>query len=175
MSRAARISIILLLAVLVTAMGCARSPEAQKARHLARGDKYFAHEQYREAIIEYRNVLRFEPANVQAVRQAGFAHYQLGEAAPAVGYLRKAEGLAPVNLEVRQTLATIYLLVGLPAEAWQEAAFILERDAKNFDALALLAGAARTAQEIATAIRRLEAVRGDFADQAKFYLVLGGL
>src|SRR5881628_1533125 len=58
---------VLLLALLLAMMGCARSPEAQKARHLARGDKYFAHAQYREAVIEYRNVLRFEPAKTEEV------------------------------------------------------------------------------------------------------------
>src|SRR5688572_25415104 len=55
---------LLLLVALVVAAGCARSPEAQKARHLERGDKHFAREQYREAVIEYRNVLRIEAANL---------------------------------------------------------------------------------------------------------------
>src|SRR2546426_11836366 len=36
-----------------------------------------AHE-YQEALIEYWNVLRVDPAHPQAVRQAGLAHYHLG-------------------------------------------------------------------------------------------------
>ena len=64
MARPSRLWMVLLLAGLVAAAGCARSPEAQKARHLERGDKYFAREQYQEAIIEYRNVLRIEPADI---------------------------------------------------------------------------------------------------------------
>ena len=86
---------VLLLALLLAMMGCARSPEAQKARHLARGDKYFARAQYREAVIEYRNVLRFEPAHAQAVRHLGLAHYKLGELAPAFSYLRTSKELDP--------------------------------------------------------------------------------
>ena len=69
---------VLLLVVLAATIGCARSPEAQKARHLERGDKYFARTQYQEALIEYWNVLRVDPAHPQAVRQAGLAHYHLG-------------------------------------------------------------------------------------------------
>ena len=175
MAGATRWWVVFLLAVLVAITGCARSPEARKARHLERGNKYFARAQYREAVIEYRNVLRFEPANAQAVRHLGLAHYKLGELAPAFGYLQKSKEVEPANLEVRQKLATIYLLGGLPAEARREAAFVLEKDAKNFDALTLLAGAARTPQEIAAEIRRLEAARGDFAERAKFHLSLGSL
>ena len=175
MSRAVRVWILLVLVLLLAMMGCARSPEAQKARHLARGDKYFARAQYREAVIEYRNVLRFEPAHAQAVRHLGLAHYKLGELAPAFSYLRTSKELDPVNLEVRQKLATIYLLGGRSAEARQEATFVLEKDAKNFDALTLLASAARTPQEIAAEIRRLETARGDFAERAKFHLSLASL
>src|SRR6266702_3933730 len=92
--------VILLVVGLVVAASCARSPEAQKARHLERGDKYAAREQYREAIIEYRNVLRYDGANVRAMRQLGVAHYTLGEPAQAYRYLLKAQELAPGDLEV---------------------------------------------------------------------------
>jgi hypothetical protein len=34
--------------------GCARSPEARKARHLERGDRFFEAARHREAMIEYR-------------------------------------------------------------------------------------------------------------------------
>lgn len=167
--------IVVSLTALVAVAGCARSPEAQKARHLERGDKHFVRQQYREAIIEYRNALGFEPANVQAIHQLGLAHYQLGELPQAFGYLQKSKALDPANLDVRQKLATIHLLGGQPAEALQETAIILDKDAKNLDALALFAGAARTPQEISTAIRRLEAARRDFTDRAKLHLALGSL
>ncbi len=41
------------------------SPESKKAHHLARGNQYFSQELYKEAILEYRNVLRFDAANDQ--------------------------------------------------------------------------------------------------------------
>src|SRR5207245_10480566 len=97
-SRTARGWVVCVLAVLVAVAGCARSPEAQKARHLDRGDKYFARGQYREAIIEYRNVLRVEAANVRVTRQLGLAHYQLGEAGSGVDCLEESRRLDPPNV-----------------------------------------------------------------------------
>ena len=44
---------------------CACSQEARKARHLERADQYFDQKEYREAVIEYRNVLQIEEDNAQ--------------------------------------------------------------------------------------------------------------
>ena len=108
MSRRLLASIVLLLTALVVTAGCARSPEANKARHLDRGDKYFAREQYREAVLEYRNVLRIEGTNARAIRQLALAHYQLGNLGQAFSYLLKSQELDPENSEVRLKLGTIY-------------------------------------------------------------------
>jgi len=140
---------LLLLIGLLLAGGCDRSPEAKKARHLERGDRYFKKEQYREAVIEYRNVLRIEPTNPRAFEGLGLSHYQLGEAGQAFRYLLKAQELNPNNVDVRLKLGTIYLAGRRPEEAEAEAAFVLEKDPKNLEALILLAGAADTPEELA--------------------------
>src|SRR6266542_4583704 len=127
---------LLIMGLLVVA-GCSRSPEAQKARYLERGDKYAAREQYKEAILEYRNVLRLDPANQRATVQLGLLHYQLGEVAQAFRYLLKAEQLSPDNLDVRLKLGRIYLLGDRAEEARREVTFVLERDPTNLDGLAL--------------------------------------
>src|SRR5215470_6145342 len=93
MSRMTRGWVGLLIIGLLVVAGCSRSPEAQKARHLERGDKYVAREQLREAILEYQNVLRIDPTNARATRQLGLAHYRLGELAQAFRYLLKAQEL----------------------------------------------------------------------------------
>ncbi len=97
---------VTLLAFLLVA-ACARSPESQKARHLESANRYMEKHQYREAVIEYRNVLRFDRSNGHAIRQLGLAHYQLGEMAQAYQYLLKAEELVPTDLDVRLKLGTI--------------------------------------------------------------------
>src|SRR3990170_7617 len=175
MARTARGWTLLLVVGLLVAAGCARSPEAKKARHLERGDRYFSGQQYREAVIEYRNLLQLEGTNARAIRQLGLAHYQLGELGNALRYLLKSQELEPDNTGVRLKLGTIYLLGRQPEKAREQAEFVLKKDPKSLEALGLLAGAANTPRDIDAAVRRLEEARADLGDKAKFHLALGTL
>ncbi len=166
------LSVLVACAILA---GLAWSPTVRKARHLERGDRYFSGQQFREAIPEYRNVLQIEGTNPHAIRRLGLAHYQLNEFGHAFRYLPKVEQLEPDDLDVRLKLGTIYLLGRRREEARKEAAFVLQRDPTNIDALTLLAGAAITPQEVDDAVRRLEGARADLADRARLHLALGTL
>src|SRR5205085_2743487 len=83
-----------------------------------------------------------ESANARAVRQLGITHFELSEMGQAFDYLRKARELEPNDLEVRTKLGTIFLLARHAKPAQDEAAFVLEREPSNFDALLLAAAAA---------------------------------
>src|SRR5712691_2765326 len=172
---AARTWIILLLTVLVAVAGCSRSPEAKKARHLERGDKYFAKAQYREALIEYANVVRLDRTNARAIRHLALAHYQLGELGQAFPYLVKSQELEPGNAEIRLKLGSIYLLARRPADARQQVAVVLGEDPKNFEALLLWARTATTPQEVDAAILRLEEARADYGNKARLHIILAAL
>src|SRR6266446_7908713 len=150
---AARAWIALLLSVLVVVTGCSKSPEAKKTQHLDRGDKYFAKARFREAIIEYKNVVQIDGTNARAYRQIALAHYQLGELGQAFPYLVKAQELDPEDQDVHLKLGNIYFLSRRPAEARQQVAVVLEKDPTNFEALLLWAGTASTPEEVDTAIR----------------------
>jgi tetratricopeptide (TPR) repeat protein len=165
----------LTLIVLLVAAGCARSPEAKKARYLDRGDQYFKKEQYREAVIEYRNVLQIDPNQPRAMAQLGLAHYQLGEFGQAFRYLLRARELAPDDMEARLKLGTIYLLARKTQEARQEADAVLAKTPTSLDALVLLAEAADSPDAVASALKRLEAARGEHDGRARFHLALGSL
>jgi tetratricopeptide (TPR) repeat protein len=155
--------------------GCARSPEAKKARHLERGDRYFQQEKYREAVLEYRNVLRIDTGNAKAIRQLGLAHYQLGEMGHAGRYLLRTQELEPENLEARLKLGSLYVFGGQPEDATREAEFVLKRDPKSLEGLALLAGAARAPPQVEAAVERLEAAKAVLSERAGLHLALGGL
>src|SRR5215469_2122502 len=148
MSRHLRVWAMLLAVGLLAAAGCSRSPEAQKARYLERGDKYAAREQYREAILEYRNVLRLDPANARATRQLGLLHNQLGEFAQAFRFLLKAQELTPDDSEVRLKLGGIYLLGGKHEQAREEAVSVLTKEPNNVDAFVLLADTSTTPEQV---------------------------
>ena len=143
-----RAAFAMLAVLMALSAGCSRSPEAKKARYLERGDRYFKQEQYREAIIEYRNALRIEGTNGQAIRQLGLAHYQLGQLAQSFRYLLRAHELEPDNTQLAVKLAGIYLVAGKPEDARAATARILEKEPKNLDALILSSGAARSPAEM---------------------------
>jgi tetratricopeptide (TPR) repeat protein len=168
---------VLLLVVIAAVAGtsCSRSPEAQKARHLERGEKFFARKDYKDAIIEYRNVLRIEPTNAVAIRRLGLAHYQTGQFRDAFPYLRKATELTPQDEDVRLKLGTILLVAQRPDDARAQATAVLDRDAKNFEGLILLVDSARKPAEIDAALKRLEDERITFQDRPKYHIALGRL
>lgn len=175
MSRRPRAWTVVAVLGLLLVTGCSRSPEARKIRHLERGDNNAARAQYQDAILEYRNVLRFDPANERAVRQLGTLHYQLGELTQAFRYLLKAEELAPDALDVRLKLGMIYLLGGKADDARRQTIFVLEKEPKNLEGLTLLANIAATPEEVATAIRQIETAQADLGERAKLHLALGVL
>jgi len=161
--------------ILALSAGCSRSPEAKKARYLERGDRYFQKQQFREAMIEYRNALRVDGNNAQAIRQLGLSHYHLGEVAQSFRFLLKAQELEPDNTEIPLKLATVYLLGGKPEDARREADRVLQKEPKNLAALILSVGAATTPVELDAAIARLEAVRAEFDKEVRFHLTLASL
>jgi tetratricopeptide (TPR) repeat protein len=166
---------LIFLMILLAAAGCARSPEAKKARFLDRGDRYFKKEQYREAIIEYRNALRFEGTNARAIQQIGLAHYQLGEFGQAARFLLKAQELTPDQLEVRVKLGTLYFLGRRFKETQDEATYVLAKDPNNLDALLLLVGAAVTPEDVEAALPRLEGARVALGDPPRLRIALANL
>src|SRR5438105_7246391 len=175
MWKTTRVASLLLLVAFVGVIGCTRSPEASKARHLSRGDGFFEGQQYLAAIIEYMNVLRIEPGNAHAIARAGIAHFEMGQLGPAFPLLLRAKELDPHNVEVRRRLGALYLFAHRAEEARAEAAAILERDPRHFDGLLLSAATAGTPGEIDVAIRRLESFRNVYGDRAKLHGSLGVL
>jgi len=174
MSRNTRAATIFLLIALVL-VGCARTPEAKKARYLERGNRYFKQEQYREAILEYRNVLRLDQQEPVAIRQVGLAYYQLGQMGLAFRYLSQAQQLDPDSTEVRLKLASIYVLGGRPDDAATQVEEVLKKEPGNLDALVIFAGAANTPREVDDALARIQAAQPTLGATARLHLALAGL
>jgi tetratricopeptide (TPR) repeat protein len=165
----------LLLAAIVVAPGAACSAQARAARHQERADGFFDQKKYREAILEYSNVVKTQPDNVRAHQRLGIAHYELRELGQAYGYLKRASELDPNDVEVRWRLGVIEGLSGQPDEARRHAEFVLQKNASHLDALALQAEAASTPQELDASIARIAAVREGSPDREKASRILGTL
>ena len=164
---------IVAIAILTASSGC--STEAKIERYLARGDEYLADGKYREAIIEFLNVIQLDEDNREATGRLAIALYDTGQLGPAFRYLQKAAEHDPNDMDVRVKLGTIYLLGGQREEAREEAGAVLEADGKNLDALAIYANTVSTEGEVDGAIRHLENARAEQESKAKFHLALGAL
>jgi tetratricopeptide (TPR) repeat protein len=147
-----RIVTVILAVTLIT--GC--SKETKKARLLGEADNYFKSGNYDKAKLSYLNVVRLDPQNGLAFERIG-AMWQ-DDAAPlrAAAFLKKASELDPKNAQNRIRLARCYLAVGQFAEAKNEALKVLEQVPDNGDAIAVLAEAARSKEDIETAEEQLE-------------------
>ena len=86
------------------------SKEAKKERHWVRAEKYFADNQFKEAIIEYKNVLQVEPKHAKARHKLGLAYLRTGQFREAFSEFTKAVDSDPENAETRIQLGNLYLL-----------------------------------------------------------------
>ena len=160
-----------ILAALIAGCG----GEAGKARHMRRAERYYMDERYKEAIIEYLNVLRLDPTNSLAIRQLGLAHSADGNARQAIPFILRSAQLEPDNTEVQLKAAQLYLLAGQAANSRQIAEQILARDPDNFDAHLLLVDSAREDEAVGSTLNRLLARAGKYEGKAVYHAALGAL
>src|SRR3989441_1002700 len=168
---------VLVLTILVSAFlgACAETPDAKRARHLSRGDEYFGQGRYKDALIEYQNVLRFNASDSRAIERMGFAYHNLGDFRRAYPFLLKARQANPDDVNVTMKLAAIYLLAGKLDEARELAGGILEKDPNHLEALQVMAVAARRQNEIAEAAAGFEAARPVLEARAGYHISLAEL
>lgn len=163
----------LLMGCAVLVGGC--SPQAKQARHLTRAEHYFQAGQYREAGIEYMNVLKGNPTNRIAVRGMGLTLYEIGEAHTALPYLLKAEALGSDDLEIQMKLGSLYLIAGDLPQSRKRADSVLKKSPDHLGAMVLWGAGAATLAEVDAAIVRLSAFKSKFADIPKFSIALASL
>jgi len=100
--------LIILCLIFSGLAGC--STEAKKERHWGRGEKYFAENKFKEAIIEYKNVLQIEPGDVKARYKLGLAHLKVGQIREAYAEFSKSVELDPNLVDAGLQLGNLYLL-----------------------------------------------------------------
>lgn len=100
--------VILICFVLSMLTGC--SKEAKKERHWGRGEKYFSENKFKEAIIEYKNVLQIEPKDAKARYKLGLAYLKAGQFREAFSEFTKSVDVDPELLDARIQLGNLYLL-----------------------------------------------------------------
>ena len=80
---------IALIAVLLLGLaGC--SKEAKTERHWKKGESYFTENRLKEAIIEYKNVIKLKPDHAQAYYKLGLSYLRMGMIRDAYGAILKS-------------------------------------------------------------------------------------
>ena len=104
-----RVVLIILVSLSVMGLsGC--SQEAKKERHWRKGEKYFTENKFKEAIIEYQNVLQADPENPQAHYKLGVSYLKSSQIRQAYAEFLKSVELDPTLNDARLELGTLYLM-----------------------------------------------------------------
>ncbi|MBW2272293.1 MAG: tetratricopeptide repeat protein [Deltaproteobacteria bacterium] len=131
------LTLVLVAALLTLALGC-QNDEQKLAEFMERAEQYSEEEQHREAIIEYRNVLKIDPNNATA-------HYELSKSYMAVSKIKEAfwelnetVRLDPANTEARLSFGAMSLLAKDYDEALAQGEAVAEIDPEADQAYLLI-------------------------------------
>ena len=106
---------ITLLGILITLIlgGCDWfSPESKKAKHLQQGQAYFDKRQYREALLEFKNVVQLDPKDAGNHYRLALTYLKLGGATNLQGAfaeLSRTVELDKTNRDAQLKLGELYL------------------------------------------------------------------
>ncbi len=126
----------LLCCILLIVLGC--TAEAKKERHWKKGEKYLSQSRYRDAVIEFKNVIQIDPNHAGAHLKLGQAHLNAGEFREAHAQFQKCIQLDPNMAEARIQLGRLLLLARKYDDARDQAAAVLARSPENAQAHLLL-------------------------------------
>lgn len=128
------------VALCATLTACADS-ETTKRKYFDSAEKYFQEQKYDEAIVEYRNALKYDTQYAEArfrLAEAYIAKNDYRNAYPE--YIRAAD-LRPDDLRIQTRAGTMLLLGRRFEEARNRARRILQKDPTHLEGLILLGNA----------------------------------
>lgn len=134
---------VILGLLFLTLQSCTNlSEDAKNATHRARAQDYIEKKQYREALIELKNVVQVTPTDAAAYYQIALLSLQFDEPSAlqdAFNALHKTAALEPSNKDAQLKLGAIYLLGQKTEEARYRAETILKTNPRDVDGLTLRA------------------------------------
>jgi len=131
---------LFLVLFVFTLVACSGDPAERRAKHMKRGDGYFEEEEFKKAIIEYKNAIQAEPRFARGHYQLAMAYLKTGQPKQAFPELSKTVDLNPENLDAQLKLGQFYLLAKQTPEAAEKALLLLQKEPENIDALFLQMG-----------------------------------
>jgi Tfp pilus assembly protein PilF len=164
----------------MSSLGCGNT-ETQKTKHLERGGEYLEQSRYKEAIIEFKNVIQIDPRSATAHYRLGIIYLRQKNIREGYRELTKCVEIDPDMMEAQLTLANIYLLARDFEKSQEKAEMILKEEPDNVTARLILANSYAGGKEIDKGIdeaiellREVSKERPDFG-KGHYYLGAGYL
>jgi tetratricopeptide (TPR) repeat protein len=167
------LGIITLAFLPLLAGGCSRAERI--ARLLDQANRSYSAGELEKAEIEYKNVLKKDAMNAEAIARLGVLYHQQGRDMRAAVFLLKARELKPDNLDVRLNLALAQLGASSLKEAREEALYVLERRPGDDRAPLILVEASTTPKDLEDAQQRLRALPASATQAAPVIVALGNI
>lgn len=153
-------------------LGCS---SAKLERHLKRADRFYARGQYREAAIEYTNVLRLKRLHSKALSRLAICRYELGDLHEAGQLLLAAREVDPTNPEIGIRLGKMFLIARNFKEAYQIASDLVSSNPTNHEAVLLLCESAISTDQWSRAEQALEVSRLKAVRPVTYHLARGNM
>jgi tetratricopeptide (TPR) repeat protein len=142
-----RASVAVAIALLLAACGS----HDRYADHISRAERYLDAGELGKASVEFRNALRIQPMDPEALYQLGYISEQRGVVREAVRFYRAAIEAAPGDLRPRAQLGRILVLGADPQHALEVVQPALEVHPDDPDLLAVRAAARNGLKDVAGA------------------------
>jgi cellulose synthase operon protein C len=145
-----------LCCLLAFLFGCSRDPHVRRQKYLESGERYFAKNEFRAAVIQFRNALQADPTYPEAHYQLARTYLKLQDWNGAYSELAATLETQPDNNEARLDLANLLVAAGDLQQAQVQIDILSGKEADNADVYLAKAGLLAAQQRVPTAIQELQ-------------------
>jgi len=167
-----RLAVCLLTVLLVA---CTTDPNKKKHQYFDSGDRYFAKQNYRAALIEYANALRVDPDYEEARYKSAQCYARLAMWPQAYQDLVRAVTIKPDDLKAQIMLGNLLLANREFARAQEIAEGVLKKEPNNADAHILLANSYAGLNNVEASLREMQDAITIAPDRSASYLNMAEL
>jgi putative PEP-CTERM system TPR-repeat lipoprotein len=142
--------------LVVVSISCSRDPEVAKREYVASGDQFLSQGKVKEAIVQYRNALRYDPRSGEARYKLAEAFVQDHDWARAGREYIRAADLMPKDVRAQLKAGQFLLFARQFEDAATRAHNVLALDRKNVEAQILLGNALAGLRDLEGAVEEIQ-------------------
>lgn len=168
-------SILWLTLASAVLVGCSHDPNVRKQKYLESGERYFAKEKYREAIIQLSNALQVDANFADAHYQLAQSYLKLEQWRQAYEELSRTLELQPQNYAAHLDLANLLIAGRDLKQAQEHTDLLLEKQPNNIEVHDAVANLLAAQGNLPGAIQEAQKAINLGPGRWESYLAMGGL